>query len=156
MSKRTVNSKLILEKQNTVMFWQGNKSHHIRKHNVKMYDAVLLHHTLARALVFTTFSLLHSFCSSLLHARMQTTQKVASKAHLSTIPSKAPVSAAVRTHKTPHAQIQGEDACCLAISPQAALWAPSRARSGQFFCCHLNYDFLLYEVITVIVLYNYL
>jgi len=93
-----------------------------------MYDAVLLHHTLVRALVFTTFSLLHSFCSSLLHARMQTTQKVASKAYLSTIPSKAPVSAAVRTHKKPHAQTQCEDACCLAISPQAALGAAARPK----------------------------
>ena len=28
--------------------------------------------------------------------------------------------------------------------------------TGQFFCCHLNYDLLLYEAITVILLCNYL
>jgi len=36
------------------------------------------------------------------------------------------------------------------------LCAPPRARTGRFFCCHLNYDLLLYEAITVILLCNFL
>jgi len=56
-----------LDTQNVVMFWQGNKSQHIRKHNVRMHDTLLLHHTLLRALfsphfLFCTLSVLH-YCT---------------------------------------------------------------------------------------------
>ena len=36
------------------------------------------------------------------------------------------------------------------------LYASPRTRTGQFFSCHLNYDLLLHEAITVILLCNFL
>jgi len=137
------------------MFWQGNKSHHIRKHNVRMYDVVLLYHSLVCALVFTTFSLLHSFRSSLLHARMQTTQRQP-KRHIQVQFPERHLSPLLYARTKHHMRKLNVRMHVATLFHHRLLWAPPRARTGQFFCCHLNYDFSLYEAITVILLCNHL
>jgi len=59
-----------------------------------------------------------------------------------------------RTHARAHSLKHTPGPCRNGWSATSArhhyLCAPPRARTGLFFCCHPNYDFLFYEAITVI------